>query len=117
METRSLGLHESLDFLANTCKAIITEHTFLLQIQWEQLFLNINLNWTINGNYFQGILNSESWIFHLTEANKDNSVNPTWFKLYSFKDEYGVESLSPIELDKLTHKLAGNSSLIQEYSR
>lgn len=63
------------------------------------------------------ILDAESWIFNLTEANTNASLNPTWLKLYSFKEEYGVGSLNATELDTLTHKLAGNESLLQKYSR
>jgi hypothetical protein len=69
------------------------------------------------GNYLQNILNSESWIFNLDEANKNPIVNPTWSRLYSFKDVFGVESQTAIEMEKLTHKLAANRSLLQEYSR
>jgi len=65
----------------------------------------------------QNILDSETWIFNLTEANTHANVNPTWFKLYSFKDAYGVQSLTPTEMDKLTHKLAANRSLLEKYSR
>jgi hypothetical protein len=68
-------------------------------------------------HYLQNILDAESWIFNLNEANTNTSQNPTWFKSYSFKEEYGVGSLSAIELDKLTHILAGNISLLQKYSR
>jgi hypothetical protein len=71
----------------------------------------------IIGNYFQNVLEAETWIYDLQEANKNSSNNPAWFKLYSFKDEYGVESLTPTELDKLTHKLATNRSLLEGYSR
>jgi hypothetical protein len=68
-------------------------------------------------HYLQNILDTESWIFDLNEANKNASQNPTWFKSYSFKEEYGVGSLNAIELHKLTHKLAENRSLLQKYSR
>jgi sphingomyelin phosphodiesterase len=65
----------------------------------------------------QNILDIETWIFNLTEANTNANANPTWFKLYSFKDAYGVQSLTPTEMDKLIHKLAANRSLLEEYSR
>lgn len=67
--------------------------------------------------YLQHIIDTESWIFKLSEANTNASLNPSWFKLYSFKEEYGVGSLNATELDKLTHKLAGNRSLLQKYAR
>lgn len=53
----------------------------------------------------------------MTKANTNATVNPDWFKLFSFKDIYGVESVTPIEMDKLTHRLAANRSLLEEYSR
>jgi DNA replication protein DnaD len=82
----------------------------------ENSFLSIYTS-IIIGNYFQNILEAETWIYDLKEANRNSSNNPTWFKLYSFKDRYGVESLTPMELDKLTHKLATDRSLLEEYSR
>jgi len=62
------------------------------------------------------LLDGETWIFDLKEANKNSSISPTWFKIYSYQSEYGVESLTPTELDKLTHRLAADRTLLQRYA-
>jgi hypothetical protein len=65
----------------------------------------------------QEILDSETWIYNLTEANMNGNATPNWVKLYSFKDTYGVESLSPTSLDRLVQNMATNISLLEQYSR
>jgi hypothetical protein len=80
-------------------------------------YLNPNYKTYSMDSATYNILEAETWIYDLKEANKNSSNSPAWFKLYSFKDEYGVESLTPIELDKLTHKLATDRSLLEGYSR
>ncbi|PNF14909.1 hypothetical protein B7P43_G04318 [Cryptotermes secundus] len=63
------------------------------------------------------ILDSETWIYNLTKANMNGNATPTWVKMYSFKEAYGVESLSPTSLDKLLQNMATNRSLLEQYSR
>jgi hypothetical protein len=65
----------------------------------------------------QNVINSESWIYHLAEANKNPTVNPTWYQFYSFKDVLGVESMNATEMEKLTHKLAKHQDLLADYAR
>jgi hypothetical protein len=65
----------------------------------------------------QDILDGETWIYNLTDANLKGNATPNWVKLYSFKEAYGVESLSPISLDRLVHNMATNRSLLEQYSR
>lgn len=82
-------------------------------------FSNLNPNYKAysmgSANY--DILDSETWIYNLTEANLKGNATPNWFKLYSFKDTYGVESLSPTSLDRLVQNMATNISLLEQYSR
>nr|CAD7441275.1 unnamed protein product [Timema bartmani] len=66
---------------------------------------------------FQYALDSESWVFNLTEANLRPDLSPDWFKLYSFRQDYGVKNLLPAELDSLAHRMAANHTLIQQYQR
>jgi hypothetical protein len=56
-------------------------------------------------------------MYNLTEANLKGNATPDWVKLYSFKEAYGVESLSPTSLDKLVQNMATNRSLLEQYSR
>jgi hypothetical protein len=44
-------------------------------------------------------------------------VDPAWFQQYSFKDVFGVESMDATEMEKLTHKLATNKTLLADYAR
>lgn len=82
-------------------------------------FSNLNPNYKAysmdSANY--DILDSETWIYNLTEANLKGNATPKWFKLYSFKEAYGVESLSPTSLDRLVQNMATNRSLLEQYSR
>jgi hypothetical protein len=72
---------------------------------------------TFTGNFLQNVINSESWIYRLAEANKNPSANPNWFQFYSFKDVFGVESMNTTEMEKLTHKLAKHHALLADYAR
>ncbi|KDR09869.1 Sphingomyelin phosphodiesterase [Zootermopsis nevadensis] len=138
LRTWSREFHKIIDRFENTIRAIFNGHThndhfhvyYATNESTRPISMAINGGSVttfndLNSNYktysvdsaTYNILDAETWIFNLTEANINPNVNPTWYKLYSFKDQYGVESLSPIELDKLTHKLAANRSLLEEYSR
>lgn len=71
----------------------------------------------MNGNILQDVLNSESWMYILADANKNPSVDPNWFQVYSFKNAFGVQSMNAIEMATLTHKLAKNRTLLEDYAR
>lgn len=49
----------------------------------------------------QEIIDHETWIFNLTEANLNPSEVPTWFKEYSFKDAFSLPDLSPKSVGKM----------------
>lgn len=49
----------------------------------------------------QEILDHETWIFNLTEANLHPDKSPNWFKEYSFKELYAVNDMSPSTLHKM----------------
>ncbi|XP_060525780.1 sphingomyelin phosphodiesterase-like [Cylas formicarius] len=59
----------------------------------------------------------EEWTFNLTDANTHPDTPPAWFKLYSFKEAYGVERLAPVALNDLLHLMARNHSLLTDYHR
>jgi hypothetical protein len=56
-------------------------------------------------------------MFILADANKNPSVGPKWFQIYSFENEFGIQSMSAIEMAKLTHKFAQNRTLLEDYAR
>ncbi|XP_023725625.1 sphingomyelin phosphodiesterase [Cryptotermes secundus] len=72
--------------------------------------------YTVDPNNYT-VLNSESWMYILTDANKNPSEDPSWYQAYSFKDVFGVQSMSAIEMGNLTHTLAKNRPLLEEYAR
>ncbi|PNF14903.1 hypothetical protein B7P43_G04321 [Cryptotermes secundus] len=138
LRTWSREFHKIIERFENTVIAIFNGHThndhfhvyYAIEEPTHPVSVSVNGGSVtpfsdLNSNYkiytvdsaTYNILDSETWIFNLTKANTNASVNPTWFKLYSFKDIYGVESLTPTEMDKLTHRLAANRSLLEEYSR
>ncbi|XP_049773535.1 sphingomyelin phosphodiesterase-like isoform X2 [Schistocerca cancellata] len=61
------------------------------------------------------VVDYTSWMFNLTEANLDPNTEPNWYKLYSFREAYGVESMNLTELDKLVHRMAETPEIIQQY--
>ncbi|KAF2893414.1 hypothetical protein ILUMI_12758 [Ignelater luminosus] len=63
------------------------------------------------------VLDYETWIFNVTDANLSPNISPNWYKLYSFKDAYGVDNLCPHELARLTERMAKTPSLTQLYFR
>lgn len=58
------------------------------------------------------ILDFETWIYNLTEANLTPDQNPRWFKEYSFKEEYGLKDLSPKSIDGLVKRFATDRELL-----
>ncbi|KAJ8922713.1 hypothetical protein NQ315_007748 [Exocentrus adspersus] len=61
------------------------------------------------------VVDYEEWTFNLTLANLDPTKDIEWYKLYSFKEAYGVESLQPGDVDKLLTRMTKDHSLIQKY--
>ncbi|XP_044748363.1 sphingomyelin phosphodiesterase-like [Coccinella septempunctata] len=60
----------------------------------------------------------EEWTFNLTDANlypEKNSVD--WYKLYSFRETYGLSSLDPIEVGRFVEDLAKNKTLLEIYNK
>lgn len=51
--------------------------------------------------FLQEIIDHETWIFNLTEANADSEKPPRWFKEYSFREAYDVKDLSPASMHDL----------------
>ncbi|XP_068081271.1 sphingomyelin phosphodiesterase [Anabrus simplex] len=63
------------------------------------------------------VLDLETWTYNLTQANENPDQKPTWFKLYSFREAYGVKSMTPTALDELVHQMAANHEILQQYHR
>ncbi|XP_058443151.1 sphingomyelin phosphodiesterase 1-like [Malaya genurostris] len=52
------------------------------------------------------ILDHETWIYNLTEANLHPDRKPKWIKEYSFKELFALDDLSPNSLDALLQRFA-----------
>lgn len=71
----------------------------------------------IPNKFFQEILDQETWIYNLTEANLTLDQPPCWFKEYSFREHYNLTDLSPRSLDQLLQRLAGSDEALYDYWR
>lgn len=68
-------------------------------------FIGLNSNYrlyTADVNTFE-IIDQETYIFNLTEANLTPEQSPNWFKEYSFREAFSVTDLSPYSLSKLVN--------------
>lgn len=65
---------------------------------------------------FQEIIDHETWTFDLQSANNEGN-EPNWFKLYSAKEEYEMNSLRPMEWDMLINKMKVNGNLFKRFYR
>lgn len=68
-------------------------------------FVGLNSNYrlyTVERNTY-GVVDFETFIFNLTEANLAPNQPPKWFKEYSFRDAFGVTDLSPFTLSNLVN--------------
>ncbi|XP_060531078.1 sphingomyelin phosphodiesterase-like [Cylas formicarius] len=61
------------------------------------------------------LLDAEEWTFNLTKANLNPEASPEWYKLYSFKDAFGVDNLGPDEIGNLLVRMTKDHSLINNY--
>ena len=62
----------------------------------------------------QEVINVESWIYNLTEANENDSKSPNWFKQFSLKESFELDDLSPATMTKFVDQLAGNKTKLQQ---
>lgn len=69
-------------------------------------YIGINPNYrlyTVEPKTFE-VVDHETYIFNLAEANMTPNQPPRWFKEYSFRDTFKVPDLSPFTLSKLVTK-------------
>lgn len=69
----------------------------------------------VDGHYVnssRAILNHETYILDLVEANKGNVK---WKLEYSAKEAYGMKSLLPEDWDDLVHRMASNTTLFNTF--
>ncbi|KAJ8894389.1 hypothetical protein PR048_007040 [Dryococelus australis] len=80
---------------------------------------NVNMNYKIYSvdpsSWY--VIDGQSWVFNLTEANLHPGENPKWYKLYSYSEAFGVRSLVPSEVDSLVKRMSEDPNLLQKYNR
>uniref|UniRef100_A0A1Q3G345 Sphingomyelin phosphodiesterase n=1 Tax=Culex tarsalis TaxID=7177 RepID=A0A1Q3G345_CULTA len=82
-------------------------------------FTRLNPNYKVfyvDGESFE-ILDQETWIYNLTEANLTPDQPPRWFKEYSFREHYNLTDLSPRSLDQLLQRMASSDDTLFDYWR
>ncbi|CAG7726515.1 unnamed protein product [Allacma fusca] len=62
------------------------------------------------------ILDHETWIFNLTEANLSPNRPPEWFRLYSAKEAYALENLSLEALHGFVERMARNQTAFDVFN-
>ncbi|XP_019728770.1 sphingomyelin phosphodiesterase [Hippocampus comes] len=83
----------------------------------------INLNpgyrvYYVDGNYHGSsrlVLDHETYILNLTEANRKHQEHPKWTLLYRATEAYGLSSIFPSDLDGLIRGFIGDDRLFQKF--
>ncbi|XP_047526011.1 sphingomyelin phosphodiesterase 1-like [Pieris napi] len=82
-------------------------------------YSNNNVNYKIavlDPNNYNPISIS-NYVYNLTEANLTPNRRPHWFKLYDFKNTYGVKDLSPNSMNELVYSMVTDKKyLLDIYS-
>ncbi|XP_029846362.2 sphingomyelin phosphodiesterase [Ixodes scapularis] len=76
--------------------------------------------YTIDGNYPNStwmVLDHETYIMNLTEANASPEAQPVWKAEYSAKSAYGMASLQPQEWDRTLRKMQDDDVLFDRFYR
>ena len=72
----------------------------------------------IDGNY-QGstrtVLDHETWVMDLQEANRHTVNSPRWYRLYTAREALRMASLTPQEWDHLIQRMTYDDNLFQSY--
>ncbi|XP_029175142.1 sphingomyelin phosphodiesterase-like [Nylanderia fulva] len=79
--------------------------------------LNPNYKLYIVDNKNYAVKDIETWMYNLTEANANAPRRPSWYKSYSFKEEYDIPDLSYNSLHNWLHKLIQDDNLLSRYYR
>ncbi|XP_015119788.1 sphingomyelin phosphodiesterase isoform X2 [Diachasma alloeum] len=82
-------------------------------------YTNLNPNYKIyqaNAKTYQ-VENADTWFYNLTEANLTPNQRPRWHKMYSFKEEYGLDNLSKESLHSLITDMAKGGRSLEIYHK
>lgn len=65
----------------------------------------------------KSVLDYDEFIYNVTEANLTPEKSPRWYKLYSFKDAYGLQSLNYEAFGNLIKRMTTDVNIIEKYYR
>ncbi|KAH8021761.1 hypothetical protein HPB51_016825 [Rhipicephalus microplus] len=65
----------------------------------------------------QAVLDHETYVMNLTEANADPTREPRWHLEYAAKVQYGMQSLEAAEWDNLLNRMEADDELFQSFYR
>lgn len=61
------------------------------------------------------VVDHETWIMDLQEANRHNVDSPRWYRLYTAREAFRMPSLTPQDWDHLVHRMTYDDNLFQTY--
>ncbi|XP_019881238.2 sphingomyelin phosphodiesterase [Aethina tumida] len=80
-------------------------------------FVGLNPNYrvySVNKDNLR-VLDYDEYTYNLTEANLSRNTEPRWFKLYSFKQAYGLNSMDYNSMNTFVDILRRNMASLKEY--
>ena len=77
------------------------------------MFFNTDLIWI----YFQRVLDVDTYIFNLTDANLSRDKQPEYFKLYNHRNDLEMENLFPADFDELAHRMKTDDETYSKFFR
>ncbi|RZC42784.1 sphingomyelin phosphodiesterase-like [Asbolus verrucosus] len=82
-------------------------------------YVGLNPNYRVydldQNNY--SVLDYDHYTYNLTQANLNPAQSPEWYKLYSFKEAYGLRDTTYDSLEDLVKRMSQNHTLVQDYFR
>ena len=63
------------------------------------------------------MLDVDTYIFNLTDANLSRDKQPEYFKLYSHRNDLEMENLFPADFDELAHRMKTDDETYSKFFR
>jgi len=76
-------------------------------------YTNVNPNYRlyyVDRTHYQ-VNEAESFIYSISEANRNPAVVPRWYRHYSFREAFGITNFSPASLDQLVFSISRSRNL------
>ncbi|GJQ65201.1 hypothetical protein Trydic_g7339 [Trypoxylus dichotomus] len=68
----------------------------------------------IDGGTYE-VLDYDVWVYNITDANLKPNEAPDWYKLYSFKEAYGLSGATPADVHQLVVNMADDRATMEQY--